>query len=82
MCMYVYVYMCIILTLILLYNNTTTTTTTTENALYHIQNHSPNVCLKIARRLRDFLVAYNPQTMGQRKFAVIVGTGKCYCVCV
>ena len=46
-----------------------------ENALYHLAQHSPNVCLKIARRLRDFLVAYNPQTMGQRKFAVIVGTG-------
>jgi nicotinic acid mononucleotide adenylyltransferase len=34
-----------------------------------------NVCLKIARRLRDFLVKYNPNTMGVRKFAVIVGTG-------
>lgn len=46
-----------------------------ENPKYAAAAASPNVCLKIARRLRDFLVKYNPNTMGVRKFAVIVGSG-------
>jgi len=46
-----------------------------ENPVYSGSSKSPNVCLKIARRLKDFLIKYNPNTMGTRKFAVILGTG-------
>jgi len=34
-----------------------------------------NVCIKIARRLKEFLLKYKPSTMGVRKFAVLVGGG-------
>jgi len=46
-----------------------------QNPKYAASATSPNVCIKIARRLRDFLVKYNPNTMGVRKFAVIIGSG-------
>jgi len=55
----------------------------TQSAIEQVISNTPmyvnpenfNVCSKIARRLRDFLMKYKPSAMGVRKFAVLIGSG-------
>ena len=55
----------------------------TQTAIQQVISETPmyvnpenfNVCSKIAKRLRDFLVKHKPSAMGIRKFAVLIGTG-------
>ena len=57
----------------------------TRSTLSKVVGNSPvyagpghaHVCMKIGRRLRDFLIKYDPSKMGVRRFAVIVGSGSC-----
>jgi len=45
------------------------------NTPMYVNPENFNVCSKIARRLRDFLMKYKPSAMGVRKFAVLIGNG-------